>query len=417
MRKILFVLGMMIGLFAQAQITYNNYLDSTCEWRYYYDDNGLPNVANFVTKYFDGDTLINGNYYYRQKNIYRSASAGFFYVPGIFYGKNVFLREDNHFNFITANNNNGVIVCDTIFKFDSISNLKYNDTIPNTRYLSYNSVGNPYYHSCAVASKDSFYIGTRKLVSVSPFTDPYFPFGFYLGIVEGVGIPYAQQVESICIWGIHVPTENLYYYNKQNNQMSFSSHNYYDSFPLPVRTKKYTTLPLKLLSFTAKQQTSNSIALNWQTINEVNVSYFNMQRSNNGNEFTSIGKLNASCCSYEFTDPLPTSHSPLTIYYRLEMVDKDGSKTYSEIKRVTLNEKTATRNILLFPNPAKALVTIQCAGTKELLIIDNLGRTIKQFNNPTEHQTLNTKQMPKGIYVVKAMMNNGDIKVGKLMIE
>jgi hypothetical protein len=99
------------------------------------------------------------------------------------------------------------------------------------------------------------------------------------------------------------------------------------------------------------------------------------------------------------------------------MVDKDGSKTYSEIKRVTLNEKTATRNILLFPNPAKALVTIQCAGTKELLIIDNLGRTIKQFNNPTEHQTLNTKQFANGIYVVKAMLNNGDIKVEKLVIE
>jgi hypothetical protein len=56
-------------------------------------------------------------------------------------------------------------------------------------------------------------------------------------------------------------------------------------------------------------------------------------------------------------------------------------------------------------------------GAKQILIIDNLDRTIKQFNSITQPQTINTKQIPKGIYIVKAEMNNGEIKTGKLKVE
>jgi hypothetical protein len=78
------------------------------------------------------------------------------------------------------------------------------------------------------------------------------------------------------------------------------------------------------------------------------------------------------------------------------------------------NEQLA---ISVFPNPAKEQITIECKGAKELMVIDYLGRTIKQYNNPTEHQTLNTKQLIKGIYIVRAIMVNGDIKTEKLVIE
>ena len=173
-------------------------------------------------------------------------------------------------------------------------------------------------------------------------------------------------------------------------------------------------LPLKLLSFNAKLQTQNSVILNWQTTNEVNVSHFNIQRSNNGKDFTSIGKVNASCCSYEFTDgQLLTVNCQL--YYRLEMVDKDGSKTYSEIRNVELGIRN--KAISVYPNPATAIVTIECAGAKELLIIDNLGRTIYRSTVNSQPLTVNTKQLTKGIYLVRAMLNSGDIKTEKLVVE
>ncbi len=180
------------------------------------------------------------------------------------------------------------------------------------------------------------------------------------------------------------------------------------------RFKLDNSLPLKLLSFTAQQQTPNSVALNWQTAYEVNVSHIIIQRSNNGKDFTSIGKLNASCCSYEFKDgQLSMVNSQL--YYRLEMVDKDGSKTYSQIQQINIQHQTS--NIVIFPNPAKDLVTIECLGAKELLIIDNLGRTVYRSTVNSQPLTVNTKQMSKGIYIVKAVMNNGVIKTEKLVVE
>ena len=103
------------------------------------------------------------------------------------------------------------------------------------------------------------------------------------------------------------------------------------------------------------------------------------------------------------------------LYYRLKIVDKDGSKTYSEIRNVEL----AIRNggISVYPNPAKEQVTITCKNAKEILVIDYLGRTVYQSTVDSRPLTVNTKQLVKGIYVVKAMMNNGQIKTEKLVVE
>ena len=183
---------------------------------------------------------------------------------------------------------------------------------------------------------------------------------------------------------------------------------------------KYTqTLPLKLLSFTAQKE-NNNVLLNWQTANEVNVSHINIQRSisevSGGSEFTTIGKVNVGVSRYSFLDDkLPNTNDKLTLFYRLETVDKDGSKTYSTIQQITI--KPQTPNILIYPNPAKDFVTIECAGAKEILIIDYLGKTIKQINNPTQPQTINTKQFAKGVYVVKAIETNGSVGITKFVKE
>ena len=179
---------------------------------------------------------------------------------------------------------------------------------------------------------------------------------------------------------------------------------------------KYTqTLPLKLLSFTV-QEKNNNVLLNWQTANEVNVSHINIQRSTNNNEFITIGKVNASCCAYSYLDNSPQSTVNSKLYYRLETVDKDGSKTYSTIQQITIKPQTPN-SVSIYPNPAKTFATIECKGAKEISVIDYLGKTIKQINNPTQQQTINTKQLPKGINVVKVIMNNGEVKTEKLVVE
>ncbi len=176
-------------------------------------------------------------------------------------------------------------------------------------------------------------------------------------------------------------------------------------------------LPLKFISYTLRQAQGDKVENIWVTANEVNVSHFNILRSIDGVNFKVIGKVKAQNKSYNeygFTDNGQLSTVDGRLYYRIESVDFDGRKQYSEIRNIKLETKTG---ISLSPNPAKEFVTVECKGAKELLIIDYLGRAIKQFNNATQPQTINCKQLTKGLYVVKATMANGQVKTEKLVIE
>lgn len=175
-------------------------------------------------------------------------------------------------------------------------------------------------------------------------------------------------------------------------------------------------LPLKLISFTAKLQKSNSVVLNWQTTNEINVSHFNLQRSINGTDFTTIGQLKAiGNGEYHFTDDIQYLMFGISnLYYRLELVDKDGSKTTSEMRSIKLLTKNG---LSLYPNPATNVVSIDCKNAKQISIINYFGKIIQQYNNTTQHQIINIKQFAKGIYLVKAILNNGEIKTEKLVVE
>jgi hypothetical protein len=105
-------------------------------------------------------------------------------------------------------------------------------------------------------------------------------------------------------------------------------------------------LPLKMVGFTALYQPpltppqEGNVLLQWQTANEVNVSHYNIQRSVNGKDFTTIGKIkanNRSSNEYSFTDKLKTEAlDGKTVYYRIVGVDFDGQKQYSQVKSVAL---------------------------------------------------------------------------------
>ncbi|MEI6185477.1 MAG: hypothetical protein WCP65_08105, partial [Bacteroidota bacterium] len=75
--------------------------------------------------------------------------------------------------------------------------------------------------------------------------------------------------------------------------------------------------------------------LSWQTATEINTSHFNIQRSTTGKDFTTIGKVPAKGASeYTFNDNEKSAAK--TLYYRLEIVDKDGTISYSEVRELSI---------------------------------------------------------------------------------
>lgn len=113
-------------------------------------------------------------------------------------------------------------------------------------------------------------------------------------------------------------------------------------------------LPLALVSFSATSQ-NGSTQLYWITTNEVNVSNFSVEKSNNGISFNSIATVNAYnnlVNNYAFTDNSATED---VAYYRLKMIDKDGSFQYSFI--IVIKSKASNR-LSIYPNPATSNITI-----------------------------------------------------------
>ncbi|MFT3907947.1 MAG: T9SS type A sorting domain-containing protein [Ferruginibacter sp.] len=155
------------------------------------------------------------------------------------------------------------------------------------------------------------------------------------------------------------------------------------------------TLPLKLLHFTGKLASQN-VALSWATTSETNSAWFEIERSNNGYIFSSIGKVAAAGnaaiqTNYSFTDYTAV---PGINYYRLKQVDADGKYTHSNIVYVI---KSRTNQLGVFPNPATDHITVTATNENENRLYNSNGQFIKKLNLGIN----NISHLPKGIFFIK----------------
>ncbi len=176
----------------------------------------------------------------------------------------------------------------------------------------------------------------------------------------------------------------------------------------------FNVLPLSLLSFTATQQQSTNL-LQWKTTNEINVDRFDIQRSANGKDFTTIGNVRAGLNNYYFTDEQPIAN---TNYYRLKMIDKDGRYSFSPVRMVSVSNDVV---FSIYPNPASDKLHVQIISKKkslaqiEVLTLDGkiISTTNWDINEGTSIKTLSTAALHSGSYLLKITTNNKKIEVMK----
>ena len=190
---------------------------------------------------------------------------------------------------------------------------------------------------------------------------------------------------------------------------------YIDNFTVLSGGSAAFILPLELISFSGKNTPDGNL-LNWSTASENNTSHFNIERSENGVDFETIGSVAAAGNSkiiqnYAFTDVYPYVGENL---YRLKMIDIDGSFTYSKIVLIKVDENNA--NTLkptgienLYPNPANTNLNLVFNVTEQkasyyLQAYDVLGGVRYQQNLQLERgeHTINmdVASMPAGQYVL-----------------
>ena len=172
------------------------------------------------------------------------------------------------------------------------------------------------------------------------------------------------------------------------------------------------TVPVELISFTAKLQKEN-IMLYWQTATETNNKGFQVQRKKEKGEsiWESIGFVDGAGNSvttreYSFTDN--TAEINQNYLYRLKQIDYDRTYRYSQIVETngTLPNKFAL--FQNYPNPFNPSTKIKYEIPKEsfitLKIYDVLGREVAALVNAKREAgkfevTFNANSFPSGIYI------------------
>ena len=190
------------------------------------------------------------------------------------------------------------------------------------------------------------------------------------------------------------------------------------NYPLPVVFTMYD------IKYKKKELGIRSLFIEnvWATATEINTSYFNVQRSTNGTNFETVGKINTKGASnYSFVDELRNLEFGIKVlYYRILVVDKDGNKTFSETR--TLNFKPQTLH--LFPNPAKDKTAIIFSVSKkqnvDIKVYDELGNCRlslpnEVFNEGFNIKSINISALSKGNYIIKICYENSEIQTLKLL--
>ena len=164
------------------------------------------------------------------------------------------------------------------------------------------------------------------------------------------------------------------------------------------------------------------ITLNWNTTQEVNLSHFTIERSQDGNVWNSIANVSAKGNSstqtdYTFTDANPSSG---VNYYRLKMVDLDGRYGYTEIKVL---RSSLTNTISFFPNPARDYVNVAlgaASGTEVTVrLINQAGQVLQEKKAAAGNGTtisLPLQQYSSGLYILSVSANDGTHESSKLLI-
>lgn len=170
-------------------------------------------------------------------------------------------------------------------------------------------------------------------------------------------------------------------------------------------------LPFTKLTFTgAKNGTGN--ALRWSVENELNNRGYELQRSIDGINFSEISFANtknytagAANTEYGFTDLSPFTGNT---YYRLKIVDNDGSFKYSNVVLIR-GLKTSTISIAaVYPNPTKSYLNVMIASPiqKEvsLQVSDVSGKIVKTITTKVvdgdNMVSLNVNSLAKGMYAI-----------------
>jgi Lamin Tail Domain/Secretion system C-terminal sorting domain len=205
------------------------------------------------------------------------------------------------------------------------------------------------------------------------------------------------------------------YYNDGTEAKDLTQLNFEKFSSAVVTSSDPVALPIVFESFTAQRQNAGAL-LNWVTGIPDNVASFNVLRSTDGTNFSSIATVAAlkSQAAYAFTD----ANTPTTrVYYRIQATELSGQPALSTVR--ALNGGGAQPSIQVYPNPVTngvfTLIT-PATGSKTVSIYNSAGLLIQQGTFADTSKDFSTAGWSQGIYLIRVVMADGSTATEKLVV-
>ncbi|WP_254412917.1 T9SS type A sorting domain-containing protein [Dyadobacter diqingensis] len=177
-------------------------------------------------------------------------------------------------------------------------------------------------------------------------------------------------------------------------------------------------LPVKLVKFSVQKENETAL-LQWSTTEEINSDRFEIENSLDAINWQKIGETKANGEStvlshYQFVDKTPFSGLN---YYRLKMIDADGTFAYSRIESIKLSAVVQT---VMYPNPVSDRLFFETTKGVSILkvnLTNSNGIHVLVANNADLNEGIDLSKFPAGIYFVNITLSDSRVETHKVFVK
>ncbi len=167
-----------------------------------------------------------------------------------------------------------------------------------------------------------------------------------------------------------------------------------------------------VLPFNSIQLQVNAAAigaqLSWKVFSDKAAVRFEVERSADGIVYQKVASIGSISLQYHDVTPITKS-----IFYRVRLIDEQGRQIISNA--VAIRKGVSRQPVQVFPNPTKGTLyySINTTGTYQVVLTDNRGRILLshtvQVVNGGVQSSIERKQMPSGVYMLRISDNHGSV--------
>jgi hypothetical protein len=175
-------------------------------------------------------------------------------------------------------------------------------------------------------------------------------------------------------------------------------------------------LPLNISYFNALAE-GNSAVLQWTASTQQNTDHFDVEYSQDGSDWQSIGVVKVSANPGMANDYNYVQYSPATggAYYRIAQVGNDGSVVFTSIQHLFFGQLSGS--LSFYPNPARGQVTIAsttASNIKSVQLLSIDGRVLQLATGFRSGDSFDLSSYPAGIYIFVIRNTDGTSQTSKV---